>query len=438
MSLKLNFKVPKNLSMNKDAEKYYDKIAPNREKWRNRNSFYHSQLSHLYSFLVPKHQKILEIGCGTGGLLADLSPSYGVGVDISQEMLKIARKKYKKLKFIKGDAQNLSINKTFDYVILSDLIGNLSDIQVAFEQLHKVTDTDSRIIISYYNHYWEPIIVLLEGLGLKMKQPIQNWLSSQDIRNILNLANLELIKEDRYLLLPLYIPVISSFINKYIARFPVIKRLCLVKYFVVRKEKTQFINKDYSVSLIIPARNEKGNIENAIRSIPRLGKHTQLVFVEGHSRDGTRDEILKMIEKYKKVKDIILVKQNKTKGKADAVRRGIKQASGEIIIIFDADLTVSPQDLPKFYQALKSGKAEFVQGCRLIYPMEKQAMRMLNIMGNKFFGLAFSFLLDQPIKDTLCGTKAIFYNDYIKIEKNRAYFGDFDPFGDFDLIFGAA
>lgn len=420
------------------TENFYNTLASHKDSWRRKNTYYHEQTTRLYKFLVPPHQKIIEIGCSTADLLASLKPEKGVGVDISENMLTIARKKYPQFSFIHSPAEELAINEKFDYVIVSDTIGNLEDVQKAFIEFHKISNEDTRIIISYYNFLWEPILTLAEKLGLKMPQPQQNWLSKEDIKNFLELADLEVIKDGMFLLLPIYIPLLSSFINKYIARLPLINKLCLVRFFVARRKTALFPDKEYSVSLIIPARNEAGNIEDAVTRIPQLGKKTEIIFVEGHSKDNTLDEIKRVMALYKNKKDIFLVEQKKGIGKADAVRKGLEKATGDIIIIFDADLTVDPSDLPKFYQAIRTKKAEFIQGSRLVYPMEKDAMRILNMFANIFFSIAFSFLLDQRIKDTLCGTKVLFRKEYEKIAQNRSYFGDFDPFGDFDLIFGAS
>lgn len=417
---------------------YYDKIASQRPMWKKKNEYYHTQVESLYKFIIPPGKKVLEIGSGTGQLLASVKPSFGVGIDISEGMVKIAQKGYPKYSFITAKSEDIPFNEKFEYIILSDLIGNLEDVQKAFEELYKVSTPESRIIISYYNYLWGPILTFAEQFGLKMPQPAQNWLTQKDIENLLYLSNLDIIKKGTYILFPIFIPFISKFINKYFVRIPILKSLALVQYFVVRQKPNLYSDKEYSVSLVIPARNEEGNIERIVTEIPKLGKSTELIFVEGHSKDNTRKEILRIINKYKNKKNILFVDQKEGVGKADAVRKGIQKSSGDIIIIFDADITVSCDQVLKFYHNLRLRKGELVQGSRLVYPMEKQAMGFLNILGNKFFSLAFTWLLDQPIKDTLCGTKAFFRNDYEKIAKNRSYFGNFDPFGDFDLIFGAS
>ena len=425
-------------SYTKIVKDFFNKIANERDRWKNKNRYYHQQIAKLCRFLIPPKKSALDIGCGTGDLLVSLSPNYGVGLDISENMVKIAQKKYPNLKFYTQDAQNITISERFDYVILSDILGDLEDIQKVFEELKKVSDEKTRIIITFYNYLWEPILTIGEKFGLKMRQPIQNWLGKKDVENILNLAGLEVIKSGKYLLFPTYIPFISNIVNTYIARLPIVRDFCLVNYFIVRKNPNFYPDKEYSVSVVIPARNEAGNIEDAVIRTPKLGKSTELIFVEGHSKDSTKEEIRRVMEKYKNKKNILLVDQGKGKGKADAVRRGFEKATGEILIILDADLTVAPEELQKFYQLLRTNKSEFVSGSRLVYPLEKDAMRFLNKLGNKFFSLIFTWLLDQEVKDTLCGTKALFRSDYNLISANRSYFGDFDPFGDFDLMFGAS
>lgn len=413
---------------------YFNKFASEREKWNKRNYFYHKLIGSYYSFLIPEGSRVLELGCGTGDLLDKVKPDYGVGIDISEEMLMIAEKKYSKYKFIKADAEELNLNEKFDYVIISDLIGFLWDVQSTFKSLKKVCGKNTKIIISSYNYLWEPFLKFAEFLGLKHRQPDQNWFSMKDISGLLDLEGFETIKVDRKILIPKNIPLLNFVFNSFIANLPLFNHLCLSNILIARKHPDEI--DDYSVSIVIPARNEKGNIENAILRIPEFGRSQEIIFIEGNSKDGTYEEMLKMKEKYRE-KNIIVEKQT-GKGKGNAVREAFDKATGEVLMILDADLTTPPEDLPKFYDALKNKRGEFINGCRLVYPMEKQAMRFLNLLANKFFGLLFTFLLGQKVKDTLCGTKVLLKSDYEKIKNNRKYFGEFDPFGDFDLLFGAA
>lgn len=414
----------------------FDQVAKTRSKWLKRNQYYYDEQKKYFRFLIPEGCSVLELGCGTGHLLSSLKPRRGLGIDFSGEMISQARHLFPKLEFRVGDIECLDdLGETFDYIVLSDVIGLLLDIEETLRGLHRFCNTGTRIVISYYNFLWEPILKLGERFCLKMRQQHQNWLSIADISNLLYLADFQVVKVETRLLLPKKIPFLTSTINRFLAPLPGLRKLCLSCDLVARPLK-QTQKELYSTTIVIPCRNEKGNIEAAILRLQGFGSHQEIVFVDGHSTDGTQDEIRRVMDAYLD-KDIKLLVQDGT-GKGDAVRKGFHQAQGDILMILDADLTVPPEDLPKFYRAIAYGKGEFINGCRLVYPMEKQAMRLLNLFGNKFFGLAFSWLLNQRIKDTLCGTKVLFREDYEKITANRSYFGDFDPFGDFDLLFGAS
>ena len=417
---------------------FFDKIADQRDRWKQRNRYYYEEIERCCAFAIPAGSSVLELGCSTGDLLAKVKPSRGVGIDFSPATLDIARRKYPHLEFRLGDLEDLDVNEKFEYVIISDVIGHLDDVQAVFSRLPKVTTPQTRIIITYYNFIWSPLLALGERLGLKIKYPWrQNWLPMDEVGNILYLSNFEVLKRSYHLLFPKYIPVLSRLINKYLTGLPGIRKLGLVEVLIAKEIVPPQPGEAYSCSVIVPCRNEKGNIEGAVARTPRLGKHTELIFVDGNSTDGTVAEIGQMIKKYPS-HDIKLIHQGDGKGKGDAVRKGFAAATGDVLMILDADLTVTPEDLPKFFNALVEGKGEFINGSRMVYPMEKEAMRFLNMLGNKFFSLAFTYLLEQKFRDTLCGTKVLFKNDYEKIARNRSYFGDFDPFGDFDLIFGAA
>lgn len=413
---------------------FYDQLAAKRVKWKKRNRFYHRSLEKYFSFIIPKNSKVLELGCGTGDLLHSLQPSKGVGIDFSEKMIRTATASYPELTFDVQDVENLQLQETFDYVILSDLVTALTDVQLAMKNLHKVTNNRSRVVISTYNFLWEPVLRFTEFIGLKARQPLQNWLSRSDIRNLLELEGFEIINEERKVLLPKKVPLLNFIFNRILSNLPLINHLSLIMILVARKRVETSESKP--VSIIVPARNEKGNIENAILRTPPFGTWQEFVYVEGNSSDGTYEEMLRMKDKYPD-KNITVIKQT-GKGKGNAVREGFEVATGDVLMILDADLTTPPEDMVKFYEALVKNRGEFINGCRLVYPMEKQAMRFLNLMGNKFFSLFFTYLLGQRLKDTLCGTKVLLKEDYEKIKANRSYFGDFDPFGDFDLIFGAA
>jgi len=417
----------------------FDHIARDRDAWRQKNKYYHQSVIAFLRFLIPDGQKVLMLGSSTGDILAALHPSEGVGIDISSRMVEIASHRYPQYTFIQGDAEDpatwgKTVRGPFDFIVLPALLGHLEDIQQTFENLHAYCDGKTRLVLGYYNFLWEPVLKVGEKLRLKMPQRTQNWLSPEDIGNLLDLADFEVVKTDRKLLVPKKIPLLHRVVEA-VGSLPGINRLCINNYIVARRQSRRNFQ-SLNVSIVIPCRNEKGNIEEAIRQIPEFGRHQEIIFVEGHSQDGTLREIKRIQEKYPE-KDIKWFVQP-GKGKADATWTGFDNASGDILMILDGDLTVPPKDLPKFYRAIVADKGEFVNGSRLVYPLEEDSMRLLNTLGNKFFSLVFTWLLNQRIKDTLCGTKVISRENYIKLRDGRSYFGDFDPFGDFDLLFGAA
>ncbi len=420
------------------AEKttFFDSAAKVRENWRGKGEYYHRELEEYLRFLIPPNSSVIEIGCGIGETLAALNPSRGVGIDVSPHMIEIAQKKNPDLYFEVGDFESLEIEEKFDYVVIDGTIGIVDDIQSAIHELHKVCKPETRIVIVYYNYLWEPALKLAEALGLRMKHLLQHWLPLDDIANLLYLNDFEVVKKGYHCLMPVSIPLVSSFFNKYMTNMPFFRKLALNEVIVARPLEPRKPAEEVTCSVIIPCRNEKGNIEAAVQRTPDMGKHTEIIFVEGNSQDRTLEECERVKAAYPE-KDITVLVQD-GKGKGDAVRKGFDHAKNDVLMILDADLTVPPEDLPKFFNAIASGKGEFINGSRLVYQMEKEAMRFLNLLGNKFFSKAFTYLLEQRIRDTLCGTKVLWKEDYKKIIQGRAYFGDFDPFGDFDLIFGAA
>lgn len=412
---------------------HWDKVACRQDSWHGWGGAYHQRLKEIYRFLVSPGQRVLEIGCGTGDLLAALRPKRGVGMDFSKQMILRARVRHPGIEFIQGDVHDLSkINETFDVIIFSDALNELWDVQLVFEQAKKVCASRTRLILNFYSRLWELPLAAAQTLHLANPLIAQNWLTTPDVANMLNLAGFEVIRSWHEILWPL---PLGGFANKFLVRLWPFYEFALSN-FVIARPHPEPIYAEPSVSVIVPARNESGNIKAIFDRTPLMGREMEFVFVEGHSRDDTYAVIEREIKAHPLVRSRLL--RQTGIGKADAVRLGFSMAKGDILLILDADLTVPPEDLPRFYNALCSGKGEFVNGVRLVYPMEREAMQGLNFVGNKFFSMAFSWLLGQPIKDTLCGTKALWRADYELIAANRSYFGDFDPFGDYDLIFGAA
>lgn len=416
-----------------------EKLAPEREKWVNRNVFFHDEDIRYLRFLVPEGLRVLDLGCGTGRLLASLKPAKGVGVDFSHGMIKIAKNQYPELEFITGDVEDpgliTSLEGPFDVIVMSDTVGSLDDCEETFARLQRLCTRETRIIIAYYSRMWEPILNVAEKLGLIMPHLQQNWLSTEDIGNLLRLADFDVIKREWRQLIPKKMFGLGAFVNRYLAPIAIIRRACLRNYVVARSVQTRILGA-MSTTVLVPCRNERGNIEAAVQRLPKFCDDMEIIYVEGHSKDGTLDEIHRVIAKYPD-KDIKVFVQD-GKGKGDAVRKGFANARGDVLMILDADLTVPPEALPKFYRALVTGKGEYINGTRLVYPMEGQAMRFLNLLANQVFAWLFSWLLNQRFTDTLCGTKVLTRRHYEQIVANRDYFGEFDPFGDFDLIFGAS
>lgn len=415
-----------------DRSRFYDQRASHRPREIRRA--YHRLLQRYYAFLVPPGVRVLELGCGLGDLLAAVQPARGVGVDFSPPMLELARQRHASLAFIHAPAEEVPSDEKFDYILMSDLVNDALDVQTLFEQAQRHAFQDTRLVLNFFNNLWRPILKAAEWFGAKSPTPPQNWLSLGDVKNLLHLAGWEVIKTESRILFPLGVPLISGLFNRWLA--PLFKHLCLTQFVVARPRPLPTYYRDYSCTVVVPARNEAGNIEAAVRRTPEMGSHTEIIFVEGHSQDATWDEIQRVIQLFPE-RDIKALRQQ-SKGKGGAVREAFAQATGQVLFILDADLTMPPEDLPKFYDIAKTGTADFVNGVRLVYPMEDEAMQFFNMIANKGFSLAFTWLLGQPIKDTLCGTKVLFKSDYLSIVHNRAYFGDFDPFGDFDLLFGAA
>jgi SAM-dependent methyltransferase len=416
-----------------------DQLVELRASWRERHRYYYEEDTRIMRFLVSKGLRILELGSGNGSLLAALEPREGTGIDFSQAVAERAAASHPDLIFIKGDVEALGditgLHGEYDVIVMSDTVGVLDDCLQTFRDLHRYCRADTRIIVSYHTRLWEPLLLLYAQLRTGRSWRPSNWLSSDDIANLFELADFDVIKREWRMLCPFRLFGIGRLINRFVASLPLVRKLCLRNYVVARPRPRQPLD-ELSSTIVVPCRNESGNIEAAVRRIPKFSPDTEIIFVEGGSNDGTWEEIQRVIAAYPQ-HDIKAFKQPGT-GKGDAVRTGFAQARGEVLMILDADLTMPPEDLPKFYNALIAGKGEFVNGSRLVYPMDRQAMRVLNLLANHLFAVTFTYLLNQRHTDTLCGTKALLRRHYDEISRNRAYFGNFDPFGDFDLIFGAA
>lgn len=409
-------------------------------QWRNRNLYYYQDVERFYRFSIQPNTHVLEVGSGGGYLLNAVHAKRELGIDINPIAVEDARARFPALQFQIQDIETFQPAESYDYVLLANTISYLGNIQKALQNIRRACQPSTRLILTYHNPAWEPILKLATLIGQRMPLPPLNWLNCEDIENLLDLSGFEIVSHGKRLLFPKRIPLIAWFCNRILAPLPLINRLCLNEYIIARTRppaEAQTNVQEMTCSVIIPARNEAGNIESCVTRLPRMGKHTEVIFVEGHSSDQTWEEIQRVQAQYGQEWDIKICQQT-GKGKGDAVRKGFDMATGDVLIILDSDLTVCPEDLPQFFEAVASGKCEMANGCRLIYPVNSRAMPWLNRMANRFFAWLLSYLLNTKIKDSLCGTKVLSKENYQKIAQNRAYFGDFDPFGDFDLLFGAA
>jgi SAM-dependent methyltransferase len=414
---------------------YWEHYALEPGRWERTRRYYRERLREIYRFLIPPGLRVVELGCGTGDLLASLQPSHGVGIDACPAMLERARASHPELEFHNLDVHQMDLHEQFDVIVCSDLLNELWDVQQFLEQVRKLSHRSTRVVINNYSRLWEVPRRIADRLGLAKPQLPQNWLTVEDIGNLLRLADFEVIRTSAEIMLPLRIPLLSRFCNRYLVKLPGFRNFGITNFVIARPRATP-LETEPVVSVIVPARNEAGNIQALFDRLPEMGSETELILVEGHSSDGTYEAIQREIERRQRPHTKLFHQTGK--GKGDAVRLGFVQSTGGVLMILDADLTVPPEDLPRFYEAWRSGQGELINGVRLVYPMEDGAMRFFNLLGNKFFSVAFSWLLGQSVKDTLCGTKVLGRSQYEVIAANRAYFGEIDPFGDFDLIFGAA
>lgn len=415
---------------------HWDGVARDLDRLDRWNHGYHRRLQKRFCWLIPPGQRVLEVGCGAGDLLAAVAPAAGVGVDFSREMLAVAGRRHSGLRFVLADAHDLDLGETFDYIILSDVINDVWDVQRVLERVRRHAEPHTRIVLNIHSHLWELPLRLVKALGLSRPMLDQSWLTVGDVSNLLDLADCEIVRHSTEILWPFDTPGVAALCNRVLVKLWPFSMAALTHLLVARPAGPSCARAPQPrVTVVVPARNEAGNVRQIFERVPEMGAGTELVFVEGHSKDDTFAVIESQIASHPE-RNAVLLRQ-RGEGKGDAVREGFARASGDVLMILDADLTVAPEDLPRFYDALVTGKGDFVNGVRLVYPMDDRAMRFFNLLGNKFFSLLFTWLLGQTIKDTLCGTKVLWRRDYQRITNNRSYFGDLDPFGDFDLLFGA-
>jgi SAM-dependent methyltransferase len=410
-------------------------VAAAREKWIQRNNYYYELLTRLLKHVIEPGKRVLNIHCQTGFLLNALKPGYGVGVDISAEMIELARNAHPEFKYYQSFSEDFLSEEKFDYILLCD-VGSTVDVQKSLLQLQAACERHTRLVIYGYNFLWEPLLALAQQLRLKIPQTDQNWLSDQDLGGLLQLTGFEWLKTYRTGLLPKYVPVVSAVLNQFVAKLPVIQRLCMIEVLVARPISKPVDMDKVGVSVIVPCKDERANIESAVIRTPELGGTTEIIFCDDQSTDGTAEEVHRMQCLYPDRK--IRIINGPGICKAKNVWTGFEAATGDILVILDGDLTVMPEELPYFIDAIADGRAELVNGSRLVYPVPRAAMKRFNFVGNKVFSVLFSYVLGQRIKDTLCGTKVLWRSDWERIRPMIGTWGATDYWGDYELLFGAA
>jgi len=419
----------------KARREHQEATAAQRDEWISANRYYYDRMKRLLRFIVEPRKRVLDLRCETGYLLAALEPSYGVGVEISDAMVEVAQELHPQLRFVRSDVETLELNETFDYILFNHVFDTV-DVLRAFERIRRHCTQETQIVIVNYNFIWQPLLGLASRIGLRSKFVEPNWVSENDVRGFLKLAGFRPVRKHRLLLFPKKVPLLSGLMNEFLARLPGLRKLCLMQVMVARPMAEPKHEEDLTVSVVVPCRNEVGNVRHAVERIPTMGAHTEILFCDDKSTDGTANEVRRVQALYPE-KDIRLV-EGPGICKAENVWSGFREARGDVLMILDADLTVMPEELPMFLRALATSRGEFVNGSRLVYPMPELAMKFANVIGNKFFGLVFSFLLDQRIKDTLCGTKVLWRKDWLRMERNLGTWGIKDMWGDYELLFGAS
>ncbi len=262
---------------------------------------------------------MLELGCGDGNLLGSLKPGRGLGIDLSPEMIAMARERNPGIQFEVTSAEDFSTDEKFDFVILSDILNEVWDVQELLENVRERLDPGGRLLITVYSRLWELPLRMAEKAGLSKPGLGENWLTIPDIRNLLYLSGFETIRSSHEILFPIGIPGLRSFFNKFLVRFWPFNHMAMTNFLVARVVDNAHSHQTSPlVSVIVPARNEAGNIENILKRMPQMGGGTEVVFVEGNSSDDTWQVILDRVKACPQYRCQTL--QQTGKGKGDAVR----------------------------------------------------------------------------------------------------------------------
>ena len=416
--------------MSKEVIKeYFEHVAPDWEHWQKRNSFYHATISNLIAGMIPPSSRVLELGCGLGDLLASLNPSSGIGLNVAQGLTDRASQKHPRLEFHTSDVDSAGLPRSFEpqYIVMTNMLDYVHDIWDVMGSLKPAVHEHTLLIITTNNPLWAPLLRLASNLKLRFPESPRNFITNRDICSVLHLQGFDIVEEGLTLPVPKRIPVLGDLINAIVPEVPVLRFVSSLQYIAARP---RIPRPPLSCSVVIPCHNEADNIQECLRRVPNIGTRTEIVVVDDGSTDDTCQRVKEVMAADSRVRLIVL---EKNQGKASAVRAGFEAAEGDVLMILDADMAVTPEELPKFLTPLQDGTADLVNGTRLIYPMHGKAMKVANFLGNKGFCFLASKVIRQRVSDTLCGTKAFLKRDFVRMPISGT-----EHWGDFDLLFGAA
>lgn len=412
-----------------NTREYFERIAPVWDYWHHKNRFYHRKMTELIRGMVRPRARVLELGSGTGDLLAALEPTAAIGLNVAEALTALAQRKHSELHFETVEVDQVKTADGFlpEYVILNNLVDYVYDVWELLESLRPAMTDQTLLIMTSNNPLWGPLLRLASRLGQRVPDSPLNLITNRDIRSVLTLQGFDIVEEGLTLPVPRRVPVLGPILNSLLPELPAVRYISSVQYIAARLRVPR---RALSCSVIIPCHNEEGNIGECVRRVPSLGSATEIIVVDDGSTDETRSRVEELLRVDSRIR---LIAYDTNHGKANAVRAGFEAARGEVLMILDADMTVMPEDLPKFLKPLQNGTADFVNGSRLVYPLQGRAMKFLNFLGNKAFCFLVSWIVRQRVSDTLCGTKALLRNDYLQMPRIGK-----ERWGDFDLLFGAA
>jgi SAM-dependent methyltransferase len=411
------------------TREYFERIAPFWDYWHHKNGYYHHKMTQLIRGMVPPGARILELGSGTGDLLAALKPAAAIGLNVAEALTGRALRKHSEFQFETVDVDQVKIAESFlpDYVVVNNMLDYVYDVWDLLESLRPAVVDQTLLVITSNNPLWGPLLRLASRIGQRVPDSPLNLITNRDIRSVLTLQGFDVVEEGLALPVPRRIPILGPILNALLPEIPVVRYASSVQYIAARLRVPR---RALSCSVVIPCHNEEDNIVECVRRVPSLGRATEIIVVDDGSTDRTRHRVEELMRVDPRVR---LIAYDANHGKANAVRAGFEAARGDIVMILDADMAVMPEELPKFLKPLQNGTADFVNGSRLVYPFHGRAMKFANFLGNKAFCFLVSWIVRQRVSDTLCGTKALLRNDYLQMPRIGK-----ERWGDFDLLFGAA